>query len=63
MPNFQNHNNNARGSHGRGGGNRSKNNGSIATEVPTEFASAVSTFCSPSLALPDQWTADSGASA
>jgi transposase InsO family protein len=64
-PNFQNNNNNARGGRGRGGGNRSKNNGFIATveEVPTEFAGAVSTFRSPSLALPDQWTADSGASA
>jgi transposase InsO family protein len=62
-PNFQNNNNNARG--GRGRGNKSKNNGFIATveEVPTEFASAVSTFRSPSTALPDKWTADSGASA
>jgi hypothetical protein len=64
-PNFQNNNNNARGGRGRGGGNKSKNNGFIAMveEVPTEFAGAVSTFRSPSLALPDQWTADSGASA
>jgi transposase InsO family protein len=61
---------NFRGSRGRGGRSRFRNNGFVANEavtdeqysIPTEFAGLASTIRCASSHTSDQWTADSGAS-